>query len=141
MIRRSAIAALAVSASLLVGVVVHEGFRDTAYIDAVGVPTIGAGRTEGVKPGQRTTVEREVVLLLKDLDGRKRDIAACVRVPLLPARTGRRPVAGVQYRNQGVLRFDHGQTLERRGLCRRLRRDPEMGLRGRQEAARPRGPA
>jgi len=82
MIQRSAIAALAVSASLLVGVVVHEGFRGTAYIDAVGVPTIGAGRTEGVKPGQRTTVEREMVRLLRDLDGRKREIAECVRVPL-----------------------------------------------------------
>ena len=82
MIRRSAIAALAVSASLLVGVVLHEGYRDTTYVDAVGVPTIGPGRTAGVKPGQRTTVEREMVLLLKDLDGRKAGIAACVRVPL-----------------------------------------------------------
>lgn len=82
MIRRSAIAALAVSASLLVGVVAHEGFRDAAYIDSVGVPTIGPGRTEGVKPGQRTTVERELVLLLNDLDWRKREIAACVKVPL-----------------------------------------------------------
>jgi lysozyme len=82
MIHRTAIATLAVSASLLVGVVVHEGFRDTAYIDAVGVPTIGAGRTEGVKPGQHTTVERELVLLLNDLDWRKREIAACVKAPL-----------------------------------------------------------
>lgn len=82
MIRRSAIAALAVSASLLVGVVVHEGWRDATYIDSVGVPTIGAGRTEGVKPGQRTTVEREMILLLKDLNGRKAAIAACVKVPL-----------------------------------------------------------
>ena len=79
---RLTISALALSASLLVGVVLHEGYRDTMYYDSAGVPTIGPGRTEGVKPGQRTTVEREVVLLLKDLDSRKRDIAACVQVPL-----------------------------------------------------------
>lgn len=79
---RLTISALVVSASLLVGVVLHEGWRDATYIDAVGVPTIGAGRTEGVKPGQRTTVERELVLLLNDLDWRKREIAACVKVPL-----------------------------------------------------------
>jgi lysozyme len=79
---RIAIAGLAVSASLLVGTVLHEGYRDTTYIDPVGVPTIGPGRTEGVKPGQRTTVERELVLLLDDLNGRKAEIAACVHVPL-----------------------------------------------------------
>lgn len=79
---RLTISALAVSASLLVGVVLHEGYRDTTYLDSVGVPTIGPGRTEGVKPGQRTTVERELVLLLNDLDWRKREIAACVKVPL-----------------------------------------------------------
>jgi lysozyme len=79
---RSAIYTLALSASLLVGVVLHEGYRDTTYLDSVGVPTIGPGRTEGVKPGQHTTVERELVLLLNDLDWRKREIAACVKVPL-----------------------------------------------------------
>jgi lysozyme len=79
---RLTISALAVSASLLVGVVLHEGYRDTAYYDSVGVPTIGPGRTEGVKPGQHTTVERELVLLLNDLDWRKREIAACVKAPL-----------------------------------------------------------
>lgn len=82
MIKRSAIAALTVSAGLLVGTVLHEGYRDTTYLDSVGVPTIGPGRTEGVKPGQRTTVERELVLLLKDLDGRKAALAMCIKVPL-----------------------------------------------------------
>lgn len=79
---RLAISALAVSASLLVGVATFERFVSPTYFDAVGVPTIGFGRTEGVKPGQRTTVERELVLLLNDLDWRKREIAACVKVPL-----------------------------------------------------------
>lgn len=79
---RLTISALAVSASLLVGVVLHEGYRETTYSDSVGVPTIGPGRTGGVKPGQHTTVERELVLLLNDLDWRKREIAACVKVPL-----------------------------------------------------------
>lgn len=82
MIKRATIAALGVSATLLVGVAVHEGFSDRPYLDSVNVPTIGFGRTEGVRPGQTTTVERELIGLLRDLDGRKAAISECVRAPL-----------------------------------------------------------
>ena len=71
-----------VSAALLVGVAEHEGYRGEAYLDAVGIPTIGFGRTVGVELGDKTTVERELSLLLADLEHRKATIAACVRVPL-----------------------------------------------------------
>lgn len=84
MANRTTIAALSVSASLLVGIAIHEGYSDTPYLDSVNVPTIGFGRTEGVKPNQRTTPERELIALLKDLDGRKAALARCITVPLYP---------------------------------------------------------
>lgn len=79
---RSTVAALGVSAAVLVGTVLYEGYSDAPYLDSVGVLTIGPGRTEGVKPGERTTVQRELVLMLKDMEGRKAAIARCVTVPL-----------------------------------------------------------
>ena len=81
-IRRSTIAALGVSASLLVGIAVHEGYSDRPYLDSVNVPTIGFGRTEGVRTNERTTPQRELLWTLKDLEGRKAAIAVCVKVPL-----------------------------------------------------------
>lgn len=82
MSRRATISALSVSAALLVGVAVHEGYSDRPYLDLVDVPTIGFGRTEGVRPGEKTTPQRELILALKDLEGRKAVIALCVKVPL-----------------------------------------------------------
>lgn len=80
MIKRSAIAALTVSAGLLVSVTVYEGYSDIPYLDSVGVLTQGFGRTENV--GGRTTPQRELILLMKDLDGRKAALALCIHVPL-----------------------------------------------------------
>lgn len=82
MTTRTTISALGVSATLLVGVAVHEGFSDRPYLDIVGVPTIGFGRTEDVRPGERTTPQRELVKVLRDLEGRKAAIEECVAVPL-----------------------------------------------------------
>lgn len=82
MIKRTTIAALSVSAAALVGIAVHEGYSDQPYLDSVGVPTIGFGRTEDVRPNERTTPQRELVRALKDLDGRKAAIARCVTAPL-----------------------------------------------------------
>lgn len=82
MIQRSTIGALAVSAAALVGIAAHEGYSDTPYLDTVGVPTIGFGRTEDVRPGEVTTPQRELVSVLRDLEGRKDAIAKCVTVPL-----------------------------------------------------------
>lgn len=82
MINRTTISALGVSAAVLVGTVLYEGYSDAPYLDSVGVLTIGPGRTDGVKPGENTTVQRELVLMLKDMEGRKATIARCVTVPL-----------------------------------------------------------
>ena len=61
-------ALLALSASALVGIAVHEGYRGEAYEPVKGdVPTIGFGTTEGVEMGDRTTPERALILLLRTL--------------------------------------------------------------------------
>ncbi|AVR89009.1 endolysin [Thauera aromatica K172] len=56
----------------------HEGYRDTAYDDGVGVQTIGFGTTEGVRPGDRITPERALVRLLADADRTQSDLRACI---------------------------------------------------------------
>lgn len=82
MIKRTLISSLGVSAALLVGIAVHEGYSDRPYLDVVGVKTIGFGRTEGVRLSEKTTPQRELMLVLKDLEERKEAIALCVKVPL-----------------------------------------------------------
>lgn len=56
------------SAAGLVALALAEGYRTDAYLDIVGVPTIGYGETSGVKLGQKTTPERALVQLLKSAD-------------------------------------------------------------------------
>ena len=65
---RLAVGALAVSATCLVGIATHEGYRSEAYKDAVGIPTIGFGETAGVKMGDKTTPERALVQLLESTE-------------------------------------------------------------------------
>lgn len=81
---RTTLAALTLSASALVGIAVHEAFRPTAYLPTPNdVPTIGFGTTEGVKMGDRITVERALVRLLADADRFQRELKACIGdVPL-----------------------------------------------------------
>lgn len=80
---RIAIAALSLSATTLVGLAVHEGYRDKAYIPIPGdVPTIGFGTTSGVRMGDTITVERALVQLLHDTNQFERAIKQCVKVPL-----------------------------------------------------------
>jgi lysozyme len=66
------------SASALIGLALHEGFRDTAYDDGVGVQTIGFGTTEGVKPGDRITVERALVRLGADVGKFEAQMRECI---------------------------------------------------------------
>lgn len=75
-------AALAVSAAALVGIATHEGYRDKAYKDAVGVPTVGYGETAGVRIGDRTTPERALVTLLSSANRHADAIRPCIHVPL-----------------------------------------------------------
>lgn len=80
---RVGIAALTLSASAFVGLLLHEGYRDRAYIPVPGdVPTIGFGTTEGVKMGDTITAPRAVQRALADVGKFEAALKRCVRVPL-----------------------------------------------------------
>lgn len=79
---RTAVAALVISASTLVGIAVNEGYVGQTYKDAVGVTTIGFGETKGVKAGQKTTPERALVQLLVSADQHAKGMISCIKVPL-----------------------------------------------------------
>lgn len=76
-------ALLALSASALVGIAVHEGYRGEAYEPVKGdVPTIGFGTTEGVEMGDRITPERALVRLLNDSNKFQNAVRRCAPVPM-----------------------------------------------------------
>lgn len=80
---RMQVAALTLSASALVGIAVHEGYRGEAYTPVKGdVPTIGFGTTEGVKSGDKTTPERALIHLLGDADKFASAVRGCANVPM-----------------------------------------------------------
>lgn len=80
---RIAVAALSLSASAFVGIAVHEGYRQEAYIPVPGdVPTIGFGTTQGVKMGDKTTPERALVRLLADAGTYEQAVRRCAPVPM-----------------------------------------------------------
>lgn len=80
---RVSIAALALSAAGLVGIVQHEGYTDRAIIPVKGdVPTIGFGSTAGVKPGDTTTPPKALARALQDVQKFEGALKTCVRVPL-----------------------------------------------------------
>jgi lysozyme len=73
---------LSASAVALVGLAVHEGYREDAYLDIVGVPTIGYGTTQGVKMGDRTNPVKALERALADMQKFEGAIKKCVKVPL-----------------------------------------------------------
>lgn len=80
---RIVIGALTLSASALVGIAVHEGYRGEAYIPVKGdVPTIGFGTTDGVKPGDTIEPVQALVRKLADVQRFEGALKQCVRVPL-----------------------------------------------------------
>jgi lysozyme len=80
---RTAVAALALSAAALVGIVLHEGYTDRAVIPVKGdVPTIGFGTTEGVKLGDTTTPPVALARALRDVQQFEGALKSCVTVPL-----------------------------------------------------------
>lgn len=80
---RVGIAALSLSASALVGIALHEGYRGEAYVPVPGdVPTIGFGTTDGVKIGDKTTPEKALVRALADAQKFEGALKKCVTVPL-----------------------------------------------------------
>jgi lysozyme len=80
---RIVIGALTLSASALVGIAVHEGYRGEAYIPVKGdVPTIGFGTTAGVKSGDTIEPVQALVRKLADVQRFEGALKQCVRVPL-----------------------------------------------------------
>lgn len=78
-------AALSLSATTLIGIAIHEGFRPKAYTPVKGdVHTIGFGTTKAVKPTDTITVERALVRLLQDANKFEQAVQRCVTVPLYP---------------------------------------------------------
>jgi lysozyme len=83
MFKRQDIAAISLSATALVAIVLHEGYKSDAYIPLAGdVPTIGFGTTSGVKLGDRITPEKALQVAMKDVQQFEGAIKSCVTVPL-----------------------------------------------------------
>lgn len=61
-----------------------EGYRDQAYLDMVGVPTICYGETKGVKMGQKKTREECNALLVESLKGYEKEILRCIKTDMPP---------------------------------------------------------
>lgn len=81
---RTLVASLTLSASALVGLAVHEGYRDEAYIPVKGDrPTLGFGDAQGVKPGDKTDPVRALIRLNQQADVFQRQMRQCIGdVPL-----------------------------------------------------------
>lgn len=79
---RHPIAALALSASALVGIATWEGFSDVSYRDIVGVWTIGFGTTSGVKQGQKIDPVQALQRKMTDVQKFEGSLKTCVTVPL-----------------------------------------------------------
>jgi lysozyme len=80
---RPAATSLYLSAAVLVGIALEEGFTSKAVIPVPGdVPTIGFGTTEGVKRGDTITPERALMRLLQDADKFSEGVKRCANVPL-----------------------------------------------------------
>lgn len=60
----------------------REGVRLKAYLDSVGVPTIGYGHTKGVKLGQVITQAQADIFFEDDLASHALPILSCIKVPV-----------------------------------------------------------
>lgn len=60
----------------------YEGLHLTAYLDAVGVPTIGYGHTRTAKLGQKIDSNTAEALLRSDLREAERAVLRLIKVPL-----------------------------------------------------------
>jgi lysozyme len=80
---RAPIVGLGISGIALVGLLVAEGYRDTAYIPVAGdVPTIGFGTTQNVRMGDKITVPQALNRALVDVQKFEGAMKRCVKVPL-----------------------------------------------------------
>lgn len=60
----------------------HEGLRLDAYLDPVGIPTIGYGSTLNVSMGQSITEQEALELLLADVERFEDAVRESVNVPI-----------------------------------------------------------
>ncbi len=79
---RVAIAALSLSAFGLAFLQQHEGTREQAYLDSVGVPTICTGSTRAVRLGQVAAPGECETRLREDTSVAGNALRACVKAPL-----------------------------------------------------------
>jgi len=81
---RTTVATMVLAASTLVGIAVHENYREVAHVPAKGdVPTIGFGHTSGVKLGDKTTPVRSLIQLMDEVQGVYVDgLKKCITAPL-----------------------------------------------------------
>jgi lysozyme len=81
---RTLVASLTLSASALVGLAVHEGYRDVAYVPVKGDrPTLGFGDAQDVRLGQKTDPVRALIRLNQQADVFQQQMRQCIgEVPL-----------------------------------------------------------
>ncbi len=82
---RTAIAALALSATGLVYIAQREGYSERAYPDPVlgaKVPTVGFGTTQGVKMDDTTTPVRALIRLRADASEYELALKRCISAPM-----------------------------------------------------------
>ena len=83
MFKRQDVAAITLSATALVAILFHEGYRENAYIPVAGdVPTIGYGTTKGVQLGDKTDPLSALAVAHRDIKSFEGAIKSCVKVPL-----------------------------------------------------------
>lgn len=83
MFRRQDVAAITLSATALVAIIMNEGYSEKAYIPVAGdVPTIGFGTTQGVKPGDTITPHKALARAASDITKFEGALKQCVTVPL-----------------------------------------------------------
>jgi lysozyme len=83
MFKRQDIAAISLSATALVAIALHEGYKENAYLPLDGdIPTIGFGTTSGVKLGDKTSPEKALQVALRDIQKFEGALKQCVKVPL-----------------------------------------------------------
>ena len=83
MFKRQDIAAISLSATALVAIALHEGYKENAYLPMAGdIPTIGFGTTSGVKLGDKTSPEKALQVALRDIQKFEGALKQCVKVPL-----------------------------------------------------------
>jgi lysozyme len=75
---------MVLAASTLVGIAVHEDYKEEAYIPVPGdVPTIGFGSTKDVHMGDKTTPTRSLVRLLDEVDSvYAQGVRQCITSPM-----------------------------------------------------------